>query len=706
MKFRFLFALLGTALFSLTANAIAPFITGFNRPFGSSNDPTPILIYGGGFSNVSLVVRFNGVLALNSFATAADGSTISAQIRPGTLSGTAPVVVSVNGQQAPTNNGVVFSVIGPNDPYVTGFSPTFGNPGQSVTITGTHFTGASVRFNGTGANISVNNDNQITATVPNGASTGPISVQKATTFTTGNSFFVSPTITSFSPSSGRAGTSVTIRGNSFSNAFAVKFGNLNAMSFNVDSNSQITAIAPNNVLTGQIRVEAPGGTNITSTNFTVAPTITGFNPAYGTATTNVTITGANFNVGTPTVKFGGVTAASVSGVTFNSLNAVVPSGATNALITVTTTDGSGTSTQVFYIKPTLSSFTPTNGGAGTTVRITGNNFSAGAPGTGATAVNFNGKPASSFFVTNNTTIGAVVPDGVITGPVSVTTPAGTANSTGFFFGPPMITSFTPLQGANGTNVTIFGTNLFGALAVLFNGTNAPNFTATDNGFINVVVPPNATTGPITVIAPGGTNTSQETFIVIYSSDLLILVSDLPDPVFVGSNLVYTLTIGNNGPYPAPNVMLTNKLPDSVNLKSAVASQGTLNTNQNPIIAAFGTITNTKVATVTLTVVPQSAGWITNVATIGSDNIDPTRADHTNTVSTLVWPLPVLSIQNLSSDQVKVFWPAPLSNFFLLFKTNLVAPTWNTDLTARVISGTNISVTETSSNAAKFYRLRQ
>ncbi|GAB3590029.1 hypothetical protein GCM10027345_44460 [Hymenobacter daeguensis] len=62
-------------------------------------------------------------------------------------------------------------------PTVTGFSPTSGASGSTVTITGTGFTGAtSVRFGELSAVFTVNSNTQITATVPRAASTMPINV--------------------------------------------------------------------------------------------------------------------------------------------------------------------------------------------------------------------------------------------------------------------------------------------------------------------------------------------------------------------------------------------------------------------------------------------------------------------------------------------------------------------------------------------------
>jgi hypothetical protein len=77
-------------------------------------------------------------------------------------------------------------------PTVSGFSPTSGAVGTSVTISGTNFTGATaVAFNGTAASYTVNSSTQITATVPSGATTGPISVTNSSgTGTSSSSFTV------------------------------------------------------------------------------------------------------------------------------------------------------------------------------------------------------------------------------------------------------------------------------------------------------------------------------------------------------------------------------------------------------------------------------------------------------------------------------------------------------------------------------------
>jgi len=161
-------------------------------------------------------------------------------------------------------------------PAVSGFSPTSGSPGTSVTVSGSGFTGASsVTFNGTASTFSVNSDSQVTATVPAGATSGPIAVTTAAgTGTSSGSFTVTaaaaaPTITSISPTSGPVGTVVAITGSNLTGATSVKFGGVSA-SFTIASATRIDATVPSGARTGSITVTTPGGSATSSQSFRVA----------------------------------------------------------------------------------------------------------------------------------------------------------------------------------------------------------------------------------------------------------------------------------------------------------------------------------------------------------------------------------------------------------------------------------------------------
>ena len=78
--------------------------------------------------------------------------------------------------------------------------------------------------------------------------------------------------------------------------------------------------------------------------------------------------------------------------------------------------------------------------------------------------------------------------------------------------PPRITSFSPVTGQVGTNVTISGFNFARVTSVRFNGVSA-SFSIISPISISATVPAGATDGPITVTNPGGTATSSFTFTI-------------------------------------------------------------------------------------------------------------------------------------------------------------------------------------------------
>jgi hypothetical protein len=165
-------------------------------------------------------------------------------------------------------------------PLVVVFLPASGVVGTSVTITGTGFADSSVAtgvaFNGTAAtSFTVMSDSQITATVPVGATTGPISVTDGEgTGASATDFVVTPsplpTIALFSPLQAPAGATVTITGTGYTGATSVKFHG-RAASFVVNSDIEIVATVPIGATSGPIAVTTPGGTGTSITDFVVLP---------------------------------------------------------------------------------------------------------------------------------------------------------------------------------------------------------------------------------------------------------------------------------------------------------------------------------------------------------------------------------------------------------------------------------------------------
>ena len=143
--------------------------------------------------------------------------------------------------------------------------------GATAEILGQGFTGATaVSFDGVSAKFDSVSDTCLTATVPAGALTGPITVTTASGTLNGDrTFYVTPQVKTFSPSSGAPGTAVTIMGVSLTQTTGVTIGG-KAASFTVNSDTQVTAIVPATAKTGKIiTVTTKGGTAASTTKFTV-----------------------------------------------------------------------------------------------------------------------------------------------------------------------------------------------------------------------------------------------------------------------------------------------------------------------------------------------------------------------------------------------------------------------------------------------------
>jgi hypothetical protein len=183
---------------------------------------------------------------------------------------------------------------------ILSFTPTSGPVGTAVTITGTGFAaGATIAFGGTPATVvSVDSSTQITATVPAGATTGPIAVTvSGNTATSVASFSVGaagPTISSFTPTSGPVGSTITINGTGFAIGATVTFTGAAPVAATFVSSTQITAVVPAGATTGLIAVTVGGITSIGS-NFTVTVgvKIVGTNVSAQSSNATVVIRGTN-----------------------------------------------------------------------------------------------------------------------------------------------------------------------------------------------------------------------------------------------------------------------------------------------------------------------------------------------------------------------------------------------------------------------------
>ncbi|WP_377130585.1 IPT/TIG domain-containing protein [Rufibacter roseus] len=451
-------------------------------------------------------------------------------------------------------------------PVIDNFSPTSGSYGDLITINGSNLINTEVVYfaNSVAAPFTIVNDNQITATVPEGAITGKIQVVNNNGTAVANSpsdFTViapAPVISSFTPTSGPVGTVVTVTGSYFSEGGGLLFYDesgqyVYADNYQFISSTEVRGQVPASAVTGPIAVENDVDITDSGTNFTVtvpAPTITSLTPDAGPVGTEVTVAGTNF-ANTQSVTFNGVAAIDFTvAPDGNSLVVIVPAGATPGPLAVTTPGGTAQANfTVTGLTPVISSFTPTSGPVGTVVTVTGAYFTADG---GLLFYDESGQYvyADNYQFISSTEVRGQVPASAVTGPIAVENDVDITDSGTNFtvtVPAPTITSLTPDAGPVGTEVTVAGTNFANTQSVTFNGVAATDFTvAPDGNSLVVVVPAGATTGPLVVNTPGGT--AQANFTVTGPAPVISTVTPTRAPVgtevtVTGSNFS---TAANNG----------------------------------------------------------------------------------------------------------------------------------------------------------------
>src|SRR6266403_208207 len=358
-----------------------------------------------------------------------------------------------------------------------------------------------------------------------------------------------PNIASLNPTTGPAGTSVTITGSNFGTSqgtSTVRFNGTTATATNWSANS-IVAPVPVGATSGSVVVTV-GGVASNSVTFIVTPTpsISSLNPSSGPVGASLTITGANFGVsqGSSTVTFNG-TSASPTSWTATSIIVPVPTGATtgNVVVTVGGLPSNGIFFSVTSTAPSITSLNPTSGAVSTSVTIAGTNFGASQ---GTSTVTFNGTTGTPT-AWSATSITVPVPTGATTGNVVIT--AGGVASNGINFTvttPPTITSLTPASGPVGTSVTIAGTN-FGATqgnsTINFNGISAIP-TSWSASSIVVSVPAGATTGNV-VVTVGGQASNGSNFTLTTSTAGIALVQHRSKDAGVTASSTLAFNLNNS-----------------------------------------------------------------------------------------------------------------------------------------------------------------
>ena len=192
--------------------------------------------------------------------------------------------------------------------------------------------------------------------------------------------------------------------------------------------------------------------------------------------------------------------------------------------------------------------------------------------------------------------------------------------------------------------TISGTTVTALLGTLPSGVSTA---------VRIVVVPdtvgalsNTATATLDEIDPNpGNNTATIVTTVEAAADLSVAITSDPEPVLVGQNLTYVVSVTNNGPSLATGVSLTDLLPADVNFVSAAASQGTASAGTGDVVASLGDLDVGNTATLTIVVVPTVSETITNQASVTANELDPDPNNNTASINSTVSPADVgVSIQ--------------------------------------------------------------
>lgn len=229
-------------------------------------------------------------------------------------------------------------------PEVLSFSPAIGPVGGTVTVLGNFFTGAQqVYFNGVPASFVIDNDQRISATVPDGATDGVISVLTPGGLGRSDDAFEVlkvPQIFSFSPGEGPRGTAVEITGQNFVNILDVSFGGWSSKDVEIVSETRIVATVPENSNTGRIRVRNAAGMATTPEVFRVeaSAAVDEIIPTRAEAAAIIRITGAGF-LEVEAIEFAGGVGASFEIVSNEEIQVTVPPNSTSGPVKVFFVDG-------------------------------------------------------------------------------------------------------------------------------------------------------------------------------------------------------------------------------------------------------------------------------------------------------------------------------------------------------------------------------
>jgi uncharacterized repeat protein (TIGR01451 family) len=131
------------------------------------------------------------------------------------------------------------------------------------------------------------------------------------------------------------------------------------------------------------------------------------------------------------------------------------------------------------------------------------------------------------------------------------------------------------------------------------------------------------------------NGSIDAFVAKISEniDVTVAIAAAPDPVEVGDDLTYTITVTNNGPVVATGVILTDPIPAAADFVSA--SPATCSDTNGTVTCNIPDLASGANIVVTMVIKPRTRGTLTNTATVTANENDENSSNNSASVDTTV-----------------------------------------------------------------------
>jgi uncharacterized delta-60 repeat protein/uncharacterized repeat protein (TIGR01451 family) len=199
--------------------------------------------------------------------------------------------------------------------------------------------------------------------------------------------------------------------------------------------------------------------------------------------------------------------------------------------------------------------------------------------------------------------------------------------------------------------------------------------------------------------------SVVTLVTSPTADLVLGLTGGPDPLFLGGNLTYSISITNLGPGTAPVVTLTDTLPPSVLFVSASPAGYTV-AGSVVTFTNLGSLGSGGRAVASVVVKPLVAGTFTNTASCAIADptvFDPFKPNNSASVKTIVQSLQ-MSFSH-SGNNLTISWASD-ANSVLESSPSLFPPSWTVVSSPQPItSGGITTITLPIGSGNRFFRLR-